>query len=104
MAEARRAEKDAPEAAPPKAPEPKLSKAEAEAKVEQEKVEKEYAKLEEEAIAKSAKINQNLAKDGSPNRVTYQVRNGEIKYTWANTVPTRELTPEETEAAEKVRA
>jgi hypothetical protein len=70
---------------------------------EELKAEAEAEKAEQAAIDKVATINSNLAKDGSTNRVDYQMRAGEAHYRWGNFVPTRELTLEELNAVETMR-
>ena len=74
-----------------------------EATAEEKKQQAEYEKLEKEAIDKTAKVNQRLAKEGSPNRMSYEVRNGETVYWWGNWVPTRMLNSWEADNVADVR-
>jgi hypothetical protein len=84
--------------APP--PEPKKTKTELDA----EKAAEDSAKKLGPAQDKAGRINANLAKDGNPHIVQPQVRNGEVRYQFGNFVPTRLMTDEEQDAAEKVKA
>jgi hypothetical protein len=59
--------------------------------------------VEQVANDKAAKINSRLIRDGNPNRISGQSREGEQKYFWGYFVPTRELNAEEIEALEGVK-
>jgi hypothetical protein len=88
-----------PQQAPPPDPKRKLTPEEETAK----KAADEAAKVEGEAHEKAGRINANLAKDGSPRRITGGVRNGKPVFHWCNTVPTQELTEDELKAVEGMK-
>jgi hypothetical protein len=80
-----------PEDAPKPTPEEAKAKAEAKSK-------------HDAAVDKTAKANSKLAKDGNSHRLEVNMRNGEPKFFWVSTYPTRELTPDELKAAVEMRA
>jgi hypothetical protein len=111
MVEARKpeaaAKAPAPKAAPATPavpPEPTLNAAQQREAETQKKAKAEAEKVELQVNDKTAKINANLIKDGNPNRIMGQSREGKPKYFWGNFVPTRELTSDELDAVEEVKA
>ena len=113
MVEAKKTEAAAVKApAPPKAApavpatpaQPTLNAAQQREAETQKKAKAEAEKVELQVNDKTAKINANLIKDGNPNRIMGQSREGKPKYFWGNFVPTRELTSDELDAVEEVKA